>query len=264
MQDSQRDIGPDVVGRDADIDGLQAARTALAQARGLLIDLDGTLMHAHRVLPGARDLIRRHGRRSMVLSNNSSDTCATLSQRLRVAGMEIPAGRIILAGVETIALTARRWPGARVLLCAAPVLQAAAAEAGLCLTRERAEVVIIARDEQFDYAALSAAANAVSRGAAFVVTNPDGAHPGPGRLRVPETGALAAAVAAAAGRQPDLVVGKPSPGLFQTALAKLGLTADQALMIGDNPATDGRGASALGMPACILDDTLTLPRLLAA
>jgi HAD superfamily hydrolase (TIGR01450 family) len=243
-------------------DILERARERISRARGLLIDLDGTLIHAEGPLPGAREFLARHGHKAIIISNNSSDSAETLRRRLLAADIDIPASRLVLAGLEAIAVAAARWPGSRVHMCAAAPLRAAAADAGLIVTEERPDLVIIARDERFDYAALRAAANAVNRGAIFIATNPDGAHPGPRRQRIPETGALTAAVAAAAGRQPDLVVGKPDPALFRKALGILGVTAAEAVMIGDNPDTDGRGADAVAMTACIVDEHLTLAGLL--
>jgi len=45
------------------------------------------------------------------------------------------------------------------------------------------------------------------------------------------------------GREPDLDSGKPAPEFFQLALARLGLASQETAMIGDNPDTDGLGAS---------------------
>ena len=44
---------------------------------------------------------------------------------------------------------------------------------------------------------------------------------------------------------------KPAPVLFEAALAAVGVDPGEALMVGDNPITDG-GASALGIPVLIL------------
>ena len=94
---------------------------------------------------------------------------------------------------------------------------------------------------------IAAAAAALCHGAALIVANPDESHPGPAGDPVPETGSLAAAVLACAGHPPYRIIGKPHPALFLCALDRLGLAPQDAVMIGDNPATDGTGAVALGM-----------------
>lgn len=47
----------------------------------------------------------------------------------------------------------------------------------------------------------------------------------------------------------EVGIEKPSAKIFSTALAKLGITPSQALMIGDDPTKDIRGAEALGIRA---------------
>jgi ribonucleotide monophosphatase NagD (HAD superfamily) len=44
-----------------------------------------------------------------------------------------------------------------------------------------------------------------------------------------------------------IVLGKPAPPFFETALSRLGTTADQTLMIGDDIRTDVDAAQAIGM-----------------
>ena len=69
----------------------------------------------------------------------------------------------------------------------------------------------------------------------------DGSH-----CVLPGGGALVAPFAIAAEVEP-IFIGKPHALLYQMALDKLGVTCDQALMIGDRPDTDIAGAFALGM-----------------
>jgi HAD superfamily hydrolase (TIGR01450 family) len=234
----------------------------ILDAQGLLIDLDGTLMHSRDMMPGARDFLALHGDKSIILSNNSSETAETLSSQLFDLGVEFPASRIVLAGAETVAAVAEQLPGGKVLIKGSRAIVAAAESAGLVINNTNPDIVIIARDETFDYAGLAEAANAISRGAFFVVTNPDDIHPGAYNWRVPETGALAAAVIAASGKKPDLVVGKPHPRIYLKALALLGLSAADVLMIGDNPDTDGRGANELDIPFCLVSDDMPMQHLI--
>ena len=62
------------------------------------------------------------------------------------------------------------------------------------------------------------------------------------------------AVAAAAGVRP-LVVGKPEPPLFELALSRMGLTAEDAAMVGDSVDSDVRGARRVGMTAILFAPT---------
>jgi ribonucleotide monophosphatase NagD (HAD superfamily) len=118
---------------------------------------------------------------------------------------------------------------------------------GLHLTADNAEIVLVGRDRSFSYKAIQLAAGALHRGASLIVANPDGRHPAPDGSPVPETGALAAAILAAAGHPPCRVIGKPQSELFRDGLALLECDAGNAIMIGDNPETDGAGARAAGI-----------------
>ena len=103
---------------------------------------------------------------------------------------------------------------------------------------ERADVVVISFDRQFDYAKLHAAYRAVrERGAAIVATNPDPYCPTPdGGL--PDCAAMLAAVEACTGARAEAIVGKPSPHMGETLLERLGVAPAQAAVVGDRLATD--------------------------
>ena len=46
---------------------------------------------------------------------------------------------------------------------------------------------------------------------------------------------------------------KPHPAIFQAALDELGVSAEEAVMVGDSPEDDVEGARALGMRAFLVD-----------
>jgi len=69
---------------------------------------------------------------------------------------------------------------------------------------------------------------------------------------VPETGALLSALTSCLPHAEPEIVGKPQALLFHRACEVLGISPDQAVMIGDNPDTDIKGARALGMGAVLI------------
>jgi len=60
----------------------------------------------------------------------------------------------------------------------------------------------------------------------------------------------------------DAGVLKPHPGIFQLALERLGVTADEAVFVGDNPIADIAGAQSVGMQA-VFRITSPLPPMLS-
>jgi HAD superfamily hydrolase (TIGR01450 family) len=213
----------------------------------VLADLDGCLISGDRVLPQVPALFAACGPRLWIVSNNSTDTAAGLSQRLAAMGLDQPAARILLAGEETLRALASERPGARVALFATPALQALAQGLGLVPVTDRADVAVLARDTGFCFSDLARLAALVQRGTPLWLTNPDPGHPGPNGLAVPETGALFAALRAMVPQVQPTCIGKPAPDLIRKALARAAVLPGAAVYIGDTPQTDGAAAAAAGV-----------------
>jgi glycerol-1-phosphatase len=134
-----------------------------------------------------------------------------------------------------------------------PAMHRHVADAGLRILNgsdlaARADVVVVAGHERFDYAELRGAASAVLRGAALLCASRDPTYPAADGLW-PGTGALVAAVETA-GSAVARSVGKPEPQLFATALDRLG--PGRALVVGDRLDTDLAGARAAGLDGAIV------------
>jgi 4-nitrophenyl phosphatase len=227
----------------------------LSAAKGILLDWDGCIAVDNRVLPFARKLIALHKDRVAIVSNNSTHLPSDLADILARQGVPVSPARIFLAGVEAVRHVARS-DAARVMLFSSPDIARYAREQGLTPVRDNPEVVMLMRDARFTYAKLERAANALRKGARLVVANADLTHPGPGGRVVPETGALLAALTACTGHMeaPVQMIGKPGPTLFERACAELDIAAHEAVMIGDNPATDGDGARKAGIAPILVGE----------
>ena len=224
----------------------------LRGAAAILADLDGTLIFGNRPASGAAELLRQAGERLAVVSNYSIMDATEMADWLGRMGLVLPPERIFLAGELAIHRVSQESPGARVLCLMTAPMRRFAVERGLVLADDDVDVVLIGRDLDFTYQRLAAAMRAVHAGARIVATNLDRSHPGAEGLAVPETGALVAAVTAASPGIAVEIVGKPQPHLFRQALAALGAPSHLAIMLGDNPETDGAGARAAGIPAILI------------
>ncbi|MHA6770134.1 HAD-IIA family hydrolase [Sphingobium ummariense] len=226
----------------------RAERRAVHAAKGLLLDWDGCVAIDNRVMPGAISLIARHAERVAIISNNSTHLPEDFAAILAQHGLAVPQDRIFMAGAEAIRHVAEQGYQ-RVMLLSASRMRRFACGAGVPLVRDDPDVVVLMRDARFTYAKLQRAINALRDGAALVVANADRTHPGAGDRLVPETGALLAALLACV-REAEagmVVIGKPGPLLFERACARLAIRPEEAVMIGDNPDTDGEGALAFGI-----------------
>ena len=234
-----------------------SSRRALRDLKGFVFDLDGCVWTGDVLVPGVAEVLaflRRQGRGVCFLTNNSRARARTLQAKLERLGVSaMPAE--VLTPLEILGeVIAERWGSARVLAIGGEELEEALVERGHALVpverHREATVVVVGNDFGLSYERLTAAARAVAAGAAFVTPNLDPRLPVEGGDFLPGCGAIVEAVAAAAGARP-LVVGKPEPPLFELALKRMGVTAEEAAMIGDSVDSDIRGARRVGMSAVL-------------
>jgi HAD superfamily hydrolase (TIGR01450 family) len=112
----------------------------------------------------------------------------------------------------------------------------------------RADVVVVAAHDDFDYGELRGAIQAVVRGAALVCAGRDATFPMPDGPW-PGAGPIVAAIESGTGAT-AVSVGKPEPQLFLTALVRLG--PGRAIVVGDRLDADVAGARAAGLDAAIV------------
>ena len=227
---------------------------ALKTAKGFLLDWDGCCAIGNRLVPEAADFLRQHQTRAAIVSNNSTNTVGDFLNLLSEEGIDMREDQVVLAGVEALNQAAETGSGPTLVL-GDPRMRALARSLGIEMVQQDAGLVVLLRDTRFSYRRLERAVNAIRHGARLIVANPDATHPaGQGRL-MPETGALLAAIRACVDVPASAmdIIGKPSPHLFRKGCEALGTAHADTVMIGDNPLTDVRGASALGMRACLVD-----------
>ena len=236
---------------------MSQARRGIRTLRGFVFDLDGCVWTGEVLVPGAADvlaLLRAQGRGVTFLTNNSRARAATLHAKLTRLGIEARPVEV-LTPLEILGeVIATRWGPSRVLAIGGEELEAALTDGGHTLVpvdrAGEATVVVVGNDFAFSYERLTAAARAVAGGAHFLTPNLDPRLPVEGDGFLPGCGAVVEAVATAAGVRP-IVVGKPEPHLFELALGRMGLTAEEAAMVGDSVDSDVRGARRAGMTAIL-------------
>jgi len=226
-------------------------QVAWSSVATVLCDLDGVVWLAHEPIPGSADAVERiraSGRRVLFVTNNSWATDADQVAALGAIG--IPAVGDVISSATAAARMVT--PGSRVLVAAGP---------GVVEALERRDVdpvlndgrvdpdgfdaVIVGMHRDIDYARIAVASSAVRAGARLIGTNTDSTYPTPTGL-LPGGGALLAAIATAAGVDPE-VAGKPHQPMADVVAEAApagggGLVA--RLMVGDRLETDGRFAGA--------------------
>ena len=223
-----------------------------AAGRLVCCDLDGVIWRGDTPIPGSADGIeqlRAAGRRVVFTTNNSSLRVADYVERLARFGIPVTPDDVCTSAQAAAALVAKDLaPGSSVLACAGPgVVEALEARGLRVVSGGPVEAVVVGFHRDFDFDGLTRASDAARNGARFVATNLDPTYPIDGGL-VPGAGALAAAVATAAGRAPE-VAGKPELPMADLVRSRYGPV---GLVVGDRPTTDGAFAAALGWPFALV------------
>ena len=204
-----------------------------------LTDMDGVLVHENQAIPGAAELIRQWtdaGKRFLVLTNNSIFTPRDLAARLRGSGLQVPEESIWTSAMATADFLASQIPGGSAFVIGEAGLTTALHDAGYILTETAPDYVVVGETRNYSFEAITKAIRLIGTGSRFIVTNPDATGPsteGP----LPATGAIAALITRATGREP-YVVGKPNPMMFRSAMNRIGAHSENTAMIGDRMDTD--------------------------
>ena len=216
-----------------------------------ILDLDGVVWLAEDVIPGVPEAIgrlRSAGHRLLFLTNNSSRKVGDLVQKFDGMGIPVEADEIVTSAQAAATMLE---PGTVALVCAGDGVREALDARGVKMVDEgEADAVVVGFHKEFDYGRLNAAYQALRGGARLIGTNDDTTYPTPDGP-IPGGGALLAAVAAAGGVEPQ-VAGKPYQPMADAVRERLGGDADEGMVVGDRPDTDGLIAKRLGLPFALV------------
>jgi HAD superfamily hydrolase (TIGR01458 family) len=216
----------------------------------ILLDIDGVLHVSGEAVPGGAEAVRElrgDGHRLRFVTNNTTRARTRLAAELRGLGIDLEDDELattplaaagLLAGRRVLALTmeaVRKDLAERVELvdCDADVVLLGGADE----TEESGQV--------FSYENLNRAFAELEAGADLVCLHRNRwwqTSRGP----MLDAGAFVAGLEYAAGVEAE-VVGKPSRAYFEAALAELGASPDDAVMVGDDVEADVGGAKAAGL-----------------
>jgi len=222
-----------------------------------LIDMDGVLYQGKRPLPAATEFItalQETHTPFLFLTNNATRTPAEYVRRLGEMDIRVDEDAIFTSALATTLYVKEKFPPPRrVIIIGGNGICAAMQEAGYEIVDQAKDVtlVISAMDTDATYARMAEATLAVRAGAPWIQTNPDPTFPSE-RGIVPGAGSIMAFLEAATEQKP-LIIGKPETGIYRQALALLGATPDETVMLGDRLETDILGGHRAGLKTiCVL------------
>ena len=222
--------------------------------KSFIMDIDGVVHTGSRLIPGVKTFVSRlkqQGYKFLFLTNNSYHTPLELRLRLLNLGIDVSEDRFYTSAMATASFLKVQRPGG----CTAYVIGGkgvieALEKAGVKITSENPDYVIIAETEAYDYARIIEATLLIQEGAKFIATNPHLSGPSL-RGSVPACGALVAPIEKVTGVTPYFL-GKPNPVMMFLARKQLGVHSANCFMIGDRMDTDIVGGLESGMTTCLV------------
>ena len=222
----------------------------------VILDLDGCVWIGDRQVDGsvaAVAALREAGKRVAFVTNNSWHPGEEHVTRLWSLGIQASLADVVTVGGAMQHLLAETRSGRTAFVIGRESLRRHVADAGLKVLNgtdlaSRVDVVVVGGTDDVDYDDLRNATLAVRRGAELLGTARDPTLPMPDGFW-PGTGAILAAVETAS-ESTALIVGKPKPQLFLTALDRLG--EGRTLVVGDRLDSDVAAAAAAGLDAALV------------
>ncbi|MCW8829688.1 MAG: TIGR01458 family HAD-type hydrolase [Gammaproteobacteria bacterium] len=219
--------------------------------RGILFDMDGVLYEGDTAIPGAAEVIvwcREQNIPFLFLSNTTSRPRRALVEKLAGMGIDIELNNILTPPVAAVNWLKRHRSGPAALFVPESTREEFAAISEARAGEETVSAVVLGDlGEQWDFVTYN-------RAFRLLMQNPDARLIALGLTRYwqaadglrLDVGPFVKGLEYATGVE-SLVMGKPAPPFFQTALDMLGLEAGETLMLGDDIRGDIDGAQRAGI-----------------
>jgi HAD superfamily hydrolase (TIGR01450 family) len=227
----------------------------LSARRAWFLDRDGTLTLAERKLPAVDAFLarlRERGRTIRVATNNSSKSRRRHWENFRRIGLDLREDEVLVS--LDAALAAFRASGTRRLHLVAngEVTEFVRGE-GFDPDASDPEAILLTYDTELTYGKLTALVALLRRGVPFFATHTDIVCPTP-EGPVPDIGTTLRTLAMTLGEEcrPLRTFGKPSPDFVRPVLDALGLTFEDAVIVGDRLYTDIAAAAGTGMASVLV------------
>jgi HAD superfamily hydrolase (TIGR01450 family) len=230
----------------------------LKNIRHVALDMDGTIYSGGTLFECTRPFLSLLGGLGIghtFLTNNSSKSAKDYLAHLQKLGIPAAPDQLYTSTQATIEHLQEHLPAVRRLFVLGTAsMRGELAAAGFTITADsptdEPEAVIVAFDTELTYSRLCRTAYWISKGKPYIATHPDRVCPTDQPTVLVDCGAVCAALKEAAGRAPDVVLGKPDPCMLRGILHRHALAPEQLAMVGDRLYTDmamAHRAGALGV-----------------
>lgn len=207
--------------------------------KGFICDMDGVIYHGNRLLPGVKEFVDwliKNDKKFLFLTNSSERSPRELSQKLARLGLEVSEDHFYTSAMATASFLKSQKPeGSAYVIGEAGLINAIYA-AGFSMNDINPDYVVVGETSSYSYDKIERAVRLVMKGSKLIGTNPDLTGPTENGI-APATKALISPIELATGKQ-AYFVGKPNPLMMRHGIKRLGVSLEDAAIIGDRMDTD--------------------------
>ncbi len=233
----------------------------LGEKKLWIFDVDNTLIQDVEHPTPFKDALvlwkalEKKGVELAILTNVGRLSSRQVNQSLETAGFILPMDKVFTAGAATAAYIHNRNPGARCFIIGEGGAQEDFVARGLDVTNNPPiEYVAVGADRGMTFEELNFATKMVKEGAKLLCISGSRDYPGT-YLGDEDTfigeRSIVAAIEHATGVE-AVIVGKPLPEIVVETVKTLGFKAEEAVIVGDNPASDIAGGNAAGLTTILV------------
>ncbi len=245
----------------------------LAAIRHVALDMDGTIYMGSTLFPWTKAFLAKLDELGIgysFLTNNPSKNIDDYLHKLARMGIDVSRERMYTSTLATIDHIHTHHPKVkRIFLLGTPSMvaefEAAGFESAPATEGDRPDMLVVAFDMTLVYPRLCHAAWLAAEGIPYIATNPDRVCPTDRAEVLVDCGSICKCIEHATGRKPDIVLGKPDPGMLTGIAMRYGLQPAEIALAGDRIYTDvatAHNAGSLGV--LVLSGETTLETALAA
>lgn len=230
----------------------------LSAIRHVALDMDGTIYMGSTLFPWTKAFLAQLdalGIGYSFLTNNPSKNIDDYLHKLDKMDIQVPREKMYTSALATIDYIKTKHPEAkRLFLLGTPSMiaefEAAGFESAPSTEGDIPDMLVVAFDMTLQYDRLCHAAWLATQNIPYVATNPDRVCPTDKAEVLVDCGSICKCIEHATGRKPDLILGKPDPGMLTGIASRYGLKPHEIAMVGDRIYTDvatAQNAGAFGV-----------------
>ncbi len=201
--------------------------------------MDGVIYHGNKLLDGVKEFVAwltENNKSYLFLTNSSERSPRELSQKLERLGLSVSEDHFYTSAMATASFLHSQNPNGSAYVIGEAGLINAIYGAGFSMNDVDPDYVVVGETSSYSYNKIEKAIRLVLKGAKLIGTNPDVTGPTEKGI-APATKALIAPIELSTEKH-AYFVGKPNPLMMRHAIKHLGVSREDAAIIGDRMDTD--------------------------